>query len=108
MSDDSDNYHRSSRHCGRVNWPVRTTGGTDSVVKRGKKYDQASKLIEPDKFYEPKEATAKLKQVAYANFDETVDVHFKLGIDPRHADQQVRSTASLPHGTGKQVRVVVF
>jgi large subunit ribosomal protein L1 len=78
------------------------------VVQRGKKYDQASKLIEPDKFYEPQAAPALLKQVAHANFDETVDMHFKLGIDPRHADQQVRSTASLPHGTGKQVRVVVF
>jgi large subunit ribosomal protein L1 len=78
------------------------------VVKRGKKYDQASKLIEAAKFYEPREAATLLKQVAHANFDETVDVHFKLGIDPRHADQQVRATASLPHGTGKQVRVVVF
>lgn len=78
------------------------------MAKRGKKYDQAIKLIEADKFYAPDEATALLKKVAYANFDETVEVHFKLGIDPRHADQQVRATASLPHGTGKQVRVIVF
>ncbi len=75
---------------------------------RGKKYDQAVKLLETDKAYEPREAASLLKRVAYANFDETVEVHFKLGIDPRHADQQVRSTASLPHGTGKQVRVLVF
>jgi large subunit ribosomal protein L1 len=75
---------------------------------RGKKYDQAVKLLEPDKVYEPREAASLLKRVAFANFDETVEVHFKLGIDPRHADQQVRSTASLPHGTGKQVRVIVF
>ena len=75
---------------------------------RGKKYDQAVKLLEPDKAYEPREAASLLKRVAFANFDETVEVHFKLGIDPRHADQQVRSTASLPHGTGKQVRVIVF
>ncbi|MDP8910302.1 MAG: 50S ribosomal protein L1 [Chloroflexota bacterium] len=75
---------------------------------RGKKYDQAVKLLETDKAYEPREAASLLKRVAYANFDETVEVHFKLGIDPRHADQQVRSTASLPHGTGKQVRVIVF
>lgn len=78
------------------------------MVKHGKKYDQAIKLVEPDKLYSPEEATGLLKKVAYANFDETVEVHFKLGIDPRHADQQVRATASLPHGTGKQVRVIVF
>ena len=78
------------------------------MPKHGKKYDQASKLVEPDKAYGPQEAAALVKKVAYANFDETVEVHFKLGIDPRHADQQVRSTASLPHGTGKQVRVIVF
>jgi len=78
------------------------------MARHGKKYDQAIKLIEPDKLYSPEEASALVKKVAYANFDETVEVHFKLGIDPRHADQQVRSTASLPHGTGKQVRVIVF
>lgn len=78
------------------------------MVKRGKKYDQVIKLIEPDRYYTPEEAVPLVKKVAYANFDETVEVHFKLGIDPRHADQQVRSTASLPHGTGKQVRVIVF
>jgi len=78
------------------------------MARHGKKYDQAIKLIEPDKLYNPQDAAALLKKVAYANFDETVEVHFKLGIDPRHADQQVRSTASLPHGTGKQVRVIVF
>ena len=78
------------------------------MAKRGKKYDQVIKLIEPDKLYTPDEAVSLVKKVAYANFDETVEVHFKLGIDPRHADQQVRSTASLPHGSGKQVRVIVF
>ncbi len=78
------------------------------MVKHGKKYEQAAKLVDPDKQYAPDEAVELVKKVAYANFDETVEVHFKLGIDPRHADQQVRSTASLPHGTGKQVRVIVF
>jgi len=78
------------------------------VVKHGKKYAQAVKLVEVDKLYTPEEASSLVKKIAYANFDETVEVHFKLGIDPRHADQQVRSTASLPHGTGKQVRVIVF
>ena len=72
------------------------------MVKHGKKYEQAAKLVDPDKQYAPDEAVELVKKVAYANFDETVEVHFKLGIDPRHADQQVRSTASLPHGTGKQ------
>jgi len=78
------------------------------VGKHGKKYEQAIKLVEADKLYSPEEASSLVKKIAYANFDETVEVHFKLGIDPRHADQQVRSTASLPHGTGKQVRVIVF
>jgi large subunit ribosomal protein L1 len=78
------------------------------MPKHGKKYDQVVKLIEPDKYYSPEEGAELVKKVAYANFDETVEVHLKLGIDPRHADQQVRSTASLPHGTGKQVRVIVF
>lgn len=78
------------------------------MAQHGKKYDQASKLVEADMLYTPEAAADLVKKVAYANFDETVEVHFKLGIDPRHADQQVRSTASLPHGTGKQVRVIVF
>ncbi len=78
------------------------------MVHHGKKYAEAIKKIEPNKLYNPDEAAALLKQVAYANFDETIEVHFKLGIDPRHADQQVRATASLPHGTGKNVRVIVF
>lgn len=78
------------------------------MVKHGKKYETAAKLVDPARLYPPGEAAALVKQVAYANFDETVEVHFKLGIDPRHADQQVRSTATLPHGTGKVVRVIVF
>lgn len=78
------------------------------MVKHGKKYETAAKLVDPARLYQPGEAAALVKQVAYANFDETVEVHFKLGIDPRHADQQVRSTATLPHGTGKVVRVIVF
>ena len=78
------------------------------MSKHGKKYQAAAKLVEPEKLYQPREAADLVKQAAYANFDETVEVHFKLGIDPRHADQQVRSTATLPHGTGKAVRVVVF
>ncbi len=78
------------------------------MPKHGKKYDQATKLLEADREYAPQEAAELVKRLAFANFDETVELHFKLGIDPRHADQQVRSTATLPHGTGKAVRVIVF
>ena len=78
------------------------------MPKRGKRYEAAARLVDPDRLYQPAEAVELVKRAAFANFDETVEVHFKLGIDPRHADQQVRSTATLPHGTGKAVRVVVF
>lgn len=78
------------------------------MAQRGKKYEAAAKQVDQDKAYRTAEAVTLLKQIAYANFDETVEVHFKLGIDPRHADQQVRATATLPHGTGKPVRVIAF
>jgi large subunit ribosomal protein L1 len=74
----------------------------------GKKYRAAAQLIEPDKFYEGPEAVALLKKVSFANFDETVEAHIRLGIDPRQADQTVRSTVVLPNGTGKEPRVLVF
>ncbi|UCC86161.1 MAG: 50S ribosomal protein L1 [Anaerolineales bacterium] len=75
---------------------------------RGKKYREAAKLIDREKAYSPEEAMELVKKVSYTNFDATVEVHLRMGLDPRHADQQVRSTVSLPHGTGKQVRVLVF
>ena len=78
------------------------------MPQHGKKYRDAFKLIEPDKLYEGPEAVALLKKVSYANFDETVEAHFRLGIDPRQADQTVRSTVVLPNGTGKEPRVLVF
>lgn len=78
------------------------------MVKHGKRYREVAQQVEAGRAYEPAQAVELLKRVAYANFDETVEVHFKLGIDPRHADQQVRSTAMLPHGTGKHIRVIVF
>ena len=78
------------------------------MPKHGKKYETAAKLVDADKLYLPQEAVELLKQVAYANFDETVEVHARLGIDPRQADQTVRSTVVLPAGTGKVVRVLVF
>src|SRR5918993_401796 len=78
------------------------------MPKHGKKYLEAGKKIESDKLYAPDEAVELLREVAFANFDETIEVHARLGIDPRQADQTVRSTVLLPHGTGKIVRVLVF
>jgi large subunit ribosomal protein L1 len=78
------------------------------MTTRGKKYQEASKLIEGAKAYEPKEGIALAKKAAFAGFDETVELHLRMGVDPRAADQQVRGTALLPNGLGKQVRVVVF
>ena len=74
----------------------------------GKKYEQAIKELDLEKTYKLDEAVALLKKTSFTKFDPTVEIHFKLGIDQRHADQQVRATATLPHGTGKQVRILVF
>jgi large subunit ribosomal protein L1 len=78
------------------------------MARHGKKYLNATQLVEPAREYEPKEAIALAKQAAFAKFDETVELHLHMGLDPRHADQQVRGVASLPHGLGKQVRIAVF
>jgi large subunit ribosomal protein L1 len=85
-----------------------TTKEERTVAKRGKRYQEAAKLVDRQKFYSPAEAIALVKQCATAKFEETVEVAFKLGVDPRHADQQVRGTVVLPHGTGREVRVLVF
>ncbi len=77
------------------------------MAKTGKKYRAASAKIE-DRSYELKDALAVIKDTAFAKFDETVEVHMKLGVDPRHADQMVRGTIVLPHGTGKTMRVAVI
>ncbi len=77
-------------------------------MKHGKKYNDSKKLIDSTKQYETEEAVALLKQISKAKFDETVELSIRLGVDPRHADQQVRGTVVLPHGTGKKVRVLVF
>ena len=78
------------------------------MPKHGKKYQDAFKQIEPGKNYAPEEAIALAKRTATAKFDETVELHLRTGLDPRHADQQIRGTALLPHGLGKTVRVLVF
>ncbi|MGQ9502165.1 MAG: 50S ribosomal protein L1 [Anaerolineae bacterium] len=78
------------------------------MPKRGKKYQAAAKLVDRNRTYSPAEAIELARRVSYANFDATVEVHLKMGVDPRQADQQVRSTVSLPHGTGRTVRVLVF
>ncbi|HOK42781.1 MAG TPA: 50S ribosomal protein L1 [Thermoclostridium caenicola] len=77
-------------------------------MKRGKKYLESLKLVDRTKLYEPTEAFDLVQKAARAKFDETVEVHVKLGVDSRHADQQVRGAVVLPHGTGKTVRVLVF
>ena len=74
----------------------------------GKKYKEAAKLIEAKKLYDTDEAIALLKKTASAKFDETIEVAIKLGVDPKHADQQVRGAVVLPHGTGKTQTVLVF
>jgi len=78
------------------------------MPKRGKKYLEAAKLVEPGKQYLPREALELVRKTSYANFDSTVELHLRTGLDPRHADQQVRGVTPLPAGTGKQVRILVF
>jgi len=77
-------------------------------MKRGKKYIESAKLIDRTKLYDPDEALELVQKTAKAKFDETVEVNVRLGVDSRHADQQVRGAVVLPHGTGKTVRVLVF
>jgi large subunit ribosomal protein L1 len=78
------------------------------MAKHGKKYLEAAKLVEPGRSYPPDEAAELVKQTTSVAFDASIEVHLRLGIDPRHADQMVRGTVVLPHGTGKVVRVAVF
>jgi large subunit ribosomal protein L1 len=76
--------------------------------KRGKRYQEVAKLVDRTQTYQPQEAVDMVKKSSYTKFDATVETHIRLGVDPRHADQQVRGTVVLPAGTGKEVRVVVF
>lgn len=77
-------------------------------MKRGKKYTEAAKLVDRTKQYEVEEAVSLVKKTAVAKFDETVEAHLRLGVDGRHADQQIRGAVVLPNGTGKTVKVLVF
>ena len=77
-------------------------------MKQGKKYQDSAKLIDRLKLYDPEEAVQLVKQTAKAKFDETIEISVRLGVDPRHADQQVRGTVVLPNGTGKTQTVLVF
>ena len=77
-------------------------------MNKGKKYLDSEKLIEKGKLYDPAEALALVCQTSKAKFDETIEIHIRLGVDSRHADQQVRGAVVLPHGTGKKMRVLVF
>ena len=78
------------------------------MPNHGKKYQEAVKLVEPGKAYAPREAIDLVKKTSYAKFDATVELHLRMGVDPRHADQVVRGVALLPNGLGKTVRVLVF
>lgn len=86
--------------------PIIPQGGNE--MKRGKKYIEAAKLVDRAALYEAQVAMELVQKAAIAKFDETVEAHIKLGVDSRHADQQVRGAVVLPHGTGKTVRVLVF
>ena len=78
------------------------------MADRGKRYREALNLVDRTKVYVPTEAVALVKQTSTVRFDASVEAHLRLGVDPRHADQMVRGTVVLPHGTGKKVRVAVF
>lgn len=78
------------------------------MARRGKKYQESAKLIDKRRKYPPEEAVELAQKASYAKFDEMVELHIKMGVDPRASDQQVRGVASLPHGLGKTIRVLVF
>ncbi len=78
------------------------------MAKHGKKYEEASKLVDQTKAYSPEEAIVLAKEASYAKFDETVELHLKMGVNPRSADQQVRGVIQLPNGLGKETRILAF
>src|SRR5919108_4948633 len=78
------------------------------MPKHGKKYRASAEKVEPEKLYAPQDGVKLVKETAYGKFDETVELHIRTGLDPKHADQQVRGSAVLPAGTGRTQRVVAF
>lgn len=78
------------------------------MTKRGRKYREAAEKIDAEKQYTPEEAISLAKESAFTKFDATVEVHMRMGVDPRHAEQQVRDVVLLPHGLGKEIKVLVF
>jgi large subunit ribosomal protein L1 len=78
------------------------------MTHRGKKYLQAAEKVDRGRLYEPREALELVRETSYAAFDATVEVHLRMGVDPRHAEQQIRETVMMPNGLGKTVRVLVF
>ena len=78
------------------------------MAAHGKRYNEIAKLVEPDKQYSVQEAAALVKKTATAKFDQTLEVHVRLGIDPRQSEEMVRGTVGLPHGTGKRVRIAAY
>src|SRR5829696_6573350 len=82
--------------------------GNADMAKHGKKYREAAALVDREQVYQPLEAVDLAKKTSFVAFDPTIEAHVNLGVDPRHADQMVRGTVVLPHGTGKRVRVAVF
>jgi len=78
------------------------------MTRQGKNYQQAVEQLDKTKTYSPQEAVELVKKMAYAKFDETVELHLRMGVDPRNATQQVRGVTLLPHGLGKKVRILVF
>ncbi|CCK23362.1 50S ribosomal protein L1 [Lacticaseibacillus paracasei] len=83
-------------------------GGKPRMAKKGKKYLEAAKAVDPTKQYTPEEAVDLLKKIDFAKFDETVEVAYRLNVDPKQADQQIRGAVVLPNGTGKTAKVIVF
>src|SRR5258708_14356169 len=77
-------------------------------MARGKRYREAAAKIDPDQEYAPEAAVAMAKEASVSKFDSTIEAHIRLGVDPRHAEQMVRGTVVLPHGTGKKQRILVF
>jgi large subunit ribosomal protein L1 len=78
------------------------------MARHGKKYQQAAKLIDQAEMHSPREAIELTKKVSYAKFDESVELHLRMGLDPRHAEQQIRGVVLLPNGLGKKIRILVF